>query len=405
MKIMLARFHLDVLRFTDQSGAQGMKALARGVEQARDGILCQPVDLQSGLQQTQLAGDGDVAATVPQANRRREIECLLAAPRRCCLAFGRSGRKSALQKVGNERVGLGRNATERIVTAPADGHEFCARDRSHGLRAGIGLNAIVVAMDHQNGTANLAIHRLADVEGRHDRASFHRLGQHFARGLAGPADGVLDLLGRMRFGEDVADKEVGEIGIVHLPVVAVELAPAVGGLFLGQEIFDRRVGVVRADAGRCAHQHCCLHPFGMMRRKNAGEHAAEGKPDQDSAGRSGSIHDGKRVGSVVLQTVGRDILRPVGLPVAATVVGDAAIARAEIGKLRLVDTRMDDAPGRHEDQGFRPRSVDFVSDAHAISHDDSGLVGQPGAHRITSRRSGFQGADQVADTAKAQTGR
>ena len=100
------------------------------------------------------------------------------------------------------------------------------------LRARIGLDLVVVAVDHQQRAADLAIHRLADIERRRDRPRLHGLDQHRAGGLARPVDAVLDLLGRVRLGEDVADEVLGEIRIVGEPVVAVVLVPALERLAL-----------------------------------------------------------------------------------------------------------------------------------------------------------------------------
>ena len=247
------------------------------------------------------------------------------------------------------------------------------------------LDLVVVAVDGEQRTGDLAVHRLADVERRHDRARLDRLHQHRPVGLAGPADAVLDLLGRMRLGEDVADEVLGEVGIVDQPVRAIVLVPALELLLLRLEMLRRHVGMRGPDQRRGAGQDGGLHPLGMMGREHAGDQAAIRQADKDGLARVGRIHDGQGVGDGVLERVGLDAVGPVGLAVAAPVVGDAAEAPAEVGQLRLVDPRMDDAPGRDEQHGLRPRAVDFVVESHAVALDEAGLIGQLRTHRLTSR--------------------
>ena len=211
-----------------------------------------------------------------------------------------------------------------------------------------------------------------------------------AGGVARPGDAVLDLLGRMRLGEDVAHEMLGEVGIVGQPMGAVELVPALEALALGEEIPLRHVGMLGPDGRHGACRDDGLHPFGMVRGQDGGEQAAIGQADQDGLSGIGGVHDGQRVGHVVLQRVGRHVFRPVGLAVAAAVIGDAAEALAEVRQLRLVDARMDDHPGRHEDHRLGPVAVDLVMQLHAVAFDESFLGGQLCAHEITLSPTGFR---------------
>ena len=108
------------------------------------------------------------------------------------------------------------------------------------------------------------------------------------------------------------------------------------------------------------------------------------RPTRIASSGIGGIHDGERVGDVVVQRIGRHVGRPVGFAVAAAVVGDAAEALAEVGQLRLVDARVDDAPGRQEHHRFRAVAVDLVVELHAVAFDKSVLARQLGTHDITS---------------------
>ena len=87
MEVVLAGLLLDVPRLAGEAGAERMDALASRFEQPRHRVLRQPVDLQAGMELAQLAGDGDVAPAMAEADRRREIEHLLRR-RRCGSSAG-----------------------------------------------------------------------------------------------------------------------------------------------------------------------------------------------------------------------------------------------------------------------------------------------------------------------------
>ena len=190
----------------------------------------------------------------------------------------------------------------------------------------------------------------------------------------------------MRLGEDVADEVLGEIGIVRQPVVAIVLVPAFEPLALGREMLAASgrdsCGPMVADG---ADQDRGLHALGMVRGQHAGDacRRATGRPGSALPASRG-IHDGERVRHVVVERVGGHLGGPVGLAVAPAVEGDAAEALAEVGQLRLVDARVDDAPGRQEHHRLRAVAVDLVVELHAVAFDEPFLGRQLCAHDITS---------------------
>ena len=278
---------------------------------------------------------------------------------------------------------LAGKASQRTVAAAGKGYQFGIGGFGHGLAAGIGLQLIVVTMDHQHRTADLAVHRLADIELRCDRPRLDDPGQHGAGGLAGPFDAVLDLPGRVRVAEDVANEELREVGIVGQPVLAVVLVPAVEILPLGREMRRRHVGVARPNAGRGSGQDDRGDALGMIRRDHARNHAAEGKSDNNRLFRAGSIHHRKQIGDIVVQAVRRHFSRPVGFAIAAAIVSHAAKSVAEVRQLRLVHARMNDAPRRHEDHGLRTIAVDLIVELHAIAFGKPLLIRQLCTHDVT----------------------
>src|SRR5882724_1945911 len=188
-----------MLRLACEPRAEGMDALTVRLEQARHRILGQPVHLQVWMQFAQFPGDGDVSAPVPKPNGRGEIERPFGIARSASRSRGNGRTEHPIEEIDDQGVALCWEAPEWIVTATRDGHEFGAGSLRYGLRPRIGLYLVVVAVDHQHGTTDFAIHRLADVERRRYCARFYGFGQYRARGISSPADAVLNLLGGVRF--------------------------------------------------------------------------------------------------------------------------------------------------------------------------------------------------------------
>jgi hypothetical protein len=96
------------------------------------------------------------------------------------------------------------------------------------------------------------------------------------------------------------------------------------------------------------------------------------------------VHDGERVGYEVVERVGGRFHRSVGLAVTARVVGNAAEALTEVRQLRLIDARVDDAPGRQEDHRLGAVAEHLVVELDALTVDEPFSAGQFRTHDITS---------------------
>ena len=81
VELVLARLGGDVARLVGQLRARRVDVLAAGLEDARDRVLREPVDLQVGVQRAQLARDGDVAPGVAEADGRGDEQRAPAAAR------------------------------------------------------------------------------------------------------------------------------------------------------------------------------------------------------------------------------------------------------------------------------------------------------------------------------------
>ena len=239
-------------------------------------------------------------------------------------------------------------------------------------------------MHHEYGAADLSIHRFADVEGRRYQARFDRLCEHGTGRIRGPFDTILDLLGRMRFRKDVADEVLDKVRIVRKPMLAIVLVPTFKLFVLREEVLRRHVRVRRPDARSCADQDGGLHALRVMRGDDRRQHAAERNARDDRVARLGGIHHCQHIGDVLGERICGDCFRPIRPAIATPVERDAAKAFAEVGELRLVDARVDDAPRRQKEHRLGATPVDLVVELHAITFDETVLVGQLGTHDITS---------------------
>src|SRR5271155_5679309 len=165
------------------------------------------------------------------------------------------------------------------MAAARKGHELGASDPSDELGARVGRNLIVVTVKHQHWTAYFAIHRLADIEFRRDPACLHGLDEHRAGGVLRPLDAVLDLLGRMKLGEDIRYEILCEIRIVRKPVNALTFVPVLEPVRFGHEMLRGHIREARPDARGCPSQNRGLDAFGMVSRDYRGEQRAEGKTE------------------------------------------------------------------------------------------------------------------------------
>ena len=213
VQVVLARLQLEVARLACEPRAQRMHALAARLRAAasRDpGPASRPAGRDAACA-IRARWRGRAARVRGRWARRDRVRFLVFAFR-----ARRSGRRCepAIEEVGDQRIALGGKAAERIVAAACNRHELGAGQVRDGLRARMGLNTVIVAVDDQQGAADLAIHRLADIEcGGIVRASTV-LASTAPVVSAAQRDAILDLLGRVRLGEDVANEVVGEIRIV-----------------------------------------------------------------------------------------------------------------------------------------------------------------------------------------------
>ena len=177
-------------------------------------VLGEPVDLEVGMQLAQLVGDRDVALGVAEADRRGDVERALAAAtcratqlRAAAAAGATKSRSSRLTLTGSRACGQWPDALERRRARRRSARRARRRDAC-------GRIASSVAVDHEHRAA----HALARARAR--SSALASLGAELRRRSASrrrlepPADAVLDLLGRVRLGEDLREEELEEAAVV-----------------------------------------------------------------------------------------------------------------------------------------------------------------------------------------------
>ena len=112
----------------------------------------------------------------------------------------------------------------------------------------------------------------------------------------------------------------------------------------------------------------------------------------DGAVRGRCVHDGERVGGELVLVVGVDGGRAIRLAVAASVEGDDARVAGEVGDLRLPVARVDDRPGRQQQDGGVAGAVDLVEDADAVALDVAVLVRVARPRLLARRLDGAHGS-------------
>ena len=251
-----------------------------------------------------------------------------------------------------------------------------------------GPDRVVAPVDHEHRAidagAELA-HALLVLEPRCQLRRDQRLRVR----LEPPADAVLALLRRVRLGEALREEELEEVLVVLEPVVAVPLLPAVvvvarlartPGSALGRGV-RRRQRQSRRD-----EDHACRPaPGGSAASSSDAFRAARERHEHRALG-AGCVHDRERIGGELLLAVGVGLGRTIRAAVAAPVEREHAAVPREVGDLHLPVARVDDRPGRQEEDRRLARAVDLVEEPHAVALDVALVVGIAGPRLLARGR-------------------
>ena len=369
VQVVLAGLGLDVRALAGQPAATPGAPARRARSSTRvDRVLGQPVDLQVRVQLAQLVGDGEVAADVPEPDRRARRTAPACAgsaarvqvrgPRRpVASSDSTNSRISRFARTGSRRVGACPPPRMRHQLAagplgPAPPRSRTARSRPR-RRARPGPGSAPAGRSPRRPRRSAR-----PMRGRGEQ-------QRLGVGLQPPADAVLPLLGRVRLGEDLGHEELDPAAVVGQPVVPVRLLPALvarpsarrspGGSGHGSAVADRDdarprgPGTRRRAAARAARPstarrrppgRCRSRPSPRSRRRRT---RGRGRPRR-SPGRSA---------------------RP--LPRPSTVI--TRKCRARYGHLRLPLPGVHDRPRGEQHDRRLAVAEHLVADLHAVPLD------------------------------------
>ena len=210
VEVVLGGLALDVRRLVGQEGAGRVDPLAASLEHGGDGMLGQPVDLEVGVELPQLVGDRGVPLGVAEADRRGDVEGALAAG---LAAHPAAGGRRRRDEVAKQVVHLHRIACLREVPRALERDELPARRLGERQTARVRVELVLVAVQDEHRTAN-TLAELPEVDAGRKVDAGVMVREDFGGRLERPADGVLDLLRRMRLGEALPDEEREEVPIV-----------------------------------------------------------------------------------------------------------------------------------------------------------------------------------------------
>ncbi len=192
--------------------------LAGAVEHGRDRVLGQPVDLEVGMEHA--------AARWRWRRSRRAWPRPIGEDR----YSARGGRRSA--RLNDVQVGRGwMRSTNCSIAAfttigsrawgpwppPSTVSRSPPVTSARAATGGVGPDGVLVAVDHED-RARTRSQTERKPSRPHSVQPAQRVGDHVGVVVECPPDAVLDLLGRVRLGEHLAEEELEEAGVVAVPV-------------------------------------------------------------------------------------------------------------------------------------------------------------------------------------------
>ena len=366
----------------------GWTTSPRLLEELGDRRLGEPLDLEVGALLAHRVGDGQVAPDVTEPDRRGEEEHAgassgVADRRRRGGGRSRTARSTSalialLTTTGWRAIGRCPEPSRSRCSAPV--HSTMLRLRPCGWqRSAVPCTTSTGAeMPRSSRSASSALsgNRAAAVLGQDDRA----------RGLAGEADDVLELLGRVRLGQHLVEEELGVVGPVLGQVVAVVAHPPGVVVELLVEVPRRR----QPDGEGCRPVPCPRpdrhHPEDALGVQCGGEQGlprADADADEHGALDGEVVHHGQGVGDQRQVAVRLGVELASRAAVAGRVDGDHPEVLGEVGHLPLPRPAVDARVDRHEQHGRVGRVVERLpGQAYAGHVDVPGGVRLPCSHGV-----------------------
>ena len=154
VQVVLGALALDVLRLVREQRARGMDPLPTRLEHGGDRVLREPVELEIGVELSELVRDRDVAPRMAEPDRRGDVEGALAPRLAANPAWGgaRRGDELAQKEIDRDRV-----AHVREVPGTFQQRRARLRSARQALTPRVSRgDRVLLAVDHEHGAPNAA---------------------------------------------------------------------------------------------------------------------------------------------------------------------------------------------------------------------------------------------------------
>jgi len=319
------------------------------------------------VQRAQFVDDRDVAAGVPEPDRRGHHERATAPAQRPAPPARRLRRgRQPFDELPDQQVAAHRVAERRQVAAALERDEPDAQQLGQRHTVRVRDDPVFVAVHHEHRAAHRPAHVLERLLGDALPGGDGER-EHLGRRLQAPADRVLDRLRAVRLGDRLPHEVLHERAVVRQATLGAERGDAARRA----DVVERaRPRLDRGHVGRhAADRHDGPHPLRVPRRGLQPVERAHRRACEHRLVHPDGVQHGDRVGDDLAVGVPLGLRGPVGPPVAPRVVGDHPHVPREIGRLKLPLPRMQDLPGRKKDDRRPGGSEHLVADPHPVALD------------------------------------
>jgi hypothetical protein len=226
----------------------------------------------------------------------------------------------------------------REVTHPSQGNVGPARELGDAGAALRRHTPVLQTVDRHHRAADPAQDPLGLLIGVRGGRCLVVQNHRFRTGAHRPVDAVLELLGRVRFAEQLPEEELGIAPPVAEPVVPVDLLPPLVGLPMDLEVLVLAILDRRRDERppRCDRDDP-EDPVGMFCRSEKRAPPGGAEADQDCLVDPDGVHDSDGVCVELGVAVGLEGARPVRAPVSTGIDRHDCVLPRKIRHLRLPD--------------------------------------------------------------------
>src|SRR5208337_3565510 len=299
--------------------------------------------------------------------------------------------ESRIEKLADREIDLDRLPDRNTVSAPGDVLEPRAEGFGQRLALGERGDAVGITVDDEGGALNaLAQSSTKFTIGLPGEVG---IGERLRIGLEPPAEAVLDAFGRVVLEEGLEEplEEATVVVGIPSPCSPVEVTNGWQALIAHVGSLEKRADrfvparALRGEHRGGGHEDDLRDALRVLAGEQERPLKAAGQRDDVGPIGTRRVHHRPDVRGVLALRVGFHPSRPVRAAVAARIEHDHAVVPCEPGDLCLPHARVDDGPGRHEQDGLVAPSVDLVEEANAVAIRIALVRGVAGSALLRSR--------------------